>query len=368
MSNNDDKCELSFHSWCRSKDGEEFKFNFVWTIMKFTARPETSGQSLVSSMFNIQAPHDIMSDWKMELYPKGIDPEYNNFLSVYVGNHSERGVMAKTVLSVLDVDKKKHYQKNGNYGEHWEVYDDDIEFGHSLFLNLDILHSKALTLLPNDCLTILCEVTILIPDRRANVSVDGDGKLVQSGQDNLQKDLEFAFSQKEFTDVQIQCGDKVYDCHQFMLSARSPVFRAMFQAEMREKKTKKVIVTDLNPDVFQEVLTFIYTGKCPNVDNLARDLLGAADKYQMEMLKTICIEKLSNSIDVNNCVDYLIIGDLYQANFLKESSLEFIANNVGSICDLGDWKETLLVYPSLMAEVIEEIGRKDIRGKVTPQP
>ena len=160
----------------------------------------------------------------------------------------------------------------------------------------------------------------------------------------------------------------MFDCHQFMLSAKSPVFRAMFKAEMEEKKTKKVIVADLHPDVLEEMLSFIYTGKCSNVDNMARDLLGAADKYQVEMLKTICIKKLCNSIDVGNCVDHLVIGDMHQANLLKKHSLDFIAKNVGRICDQGDWKESLLGYPSLMAEVIEAIGRKDIRGKVTPQP
>ena len=160
----------------------------------------------------------------------------------------------------------------------------------------------------------------------------------------------------------------MFDCHQFMLSARSPVFRAMFKAEMEEKKTKKVIVADLHPDVLEEMLSFIYTGKCSNVDNMARDLLGAADKYQVEMLKTICIEKLCNSIDVGTCVDHLLIGDMHQADLLKKYSRDFIANNVGSVCDLGDWKVSLMSYPSLMADVIEAMGRKYIRGKVILDP
>ena len=187
--------------------------------------------------------------------------------------------------------------------------------------------------------------------------------MVQPSQENLQNEL--AFSQKDFTDVQIQCGDKIFECHEFILSARSPVFKAMFQVEMKEKKTKKVVVKDIHPDVFEELLTFIYTGKCPNVDNLTRALFGAADKYQVELLKTICIEKLCNRIDVKNCVDFLIIGDMYQADILKKISLDFISKNVGIICDLGGWKESLLGNPSLMADVLEAIGQKDIRGTVT---
>ena len=374
MSNiaNDDRCELSFESLRMTKVGEEVKFNFLWTIKNFSARPQEIGERLCSSLFHIQAPDDIKSEWDMQLHPKGYyhfspsttgnttSVSVRNFLSVRVNNYSEREFLAKTNLSILDEARKRHYRKNGNSRDDWEKYGTN---GHPLeFLSLNKLHSKASVLLPNDCLTILCEVTILIPDKSDPVSVDGGTKMVQPSQENLQNEL--AFSQKDFTDVQIQCGDKIFECHEFILSARSPVFKAMFQVEMKEKKTKKVVVKDIHPDVFEELLTFIYTGKCPNVNKLARDLLGAADMYQVELLKTICIEKLCNSINVHNCVDLLIIGDMYQADILKKISLEFIAMNVGSVCDLGDWKKSLLGNPSLMADVIKAIGRNDIRGKV----
>ena len=114
------------------------------------------------------------------------------------------------------------------------------------------------------------------------------------------------FSDKDMCDVQIICGGQVFDCHQVILSARSPVFRIMFQADMAEKMTRKVNVTDVEPDVMSELLTFIYTGNTPKLDKLdkervvktqtfdlfAQGLLMAAEKYQLEQLKNICLEKL----------------------------------------------------------------------------
>ena len=91
--NDDDGCKLTFESWCRTMGGEEVKFNFVWTIKNFSARPEETGKSLFSSMFNIQAPDDIKSDWKLRLYPKGFHSGYSKFLSVFVCNQSESEVM-----------------------------------------------------------------------------------------------------------------------------------------------------------------------------------------------------------------------------------------------------------------------------------
>ena len=159
------------------------------------------------------------------------------------------------------------------------------------------------------------------------------------------------------SDVQIHCGDKVFDCHQVILSARSPVFRVMFQAEMEEKNTRKVEIPEFHPPTVLSLLTFIYTGKTPNLEEHAEDLLMAAEKYQLDQLKSICSKKLYNNIEINNCLNYLVIGDLYRAGNLKKDSLQFITRNMGSVFKSKEWQENLKDHPSLMAEVINAIAR-----------
>ena len=63
-----------------------------------------------------------------------------------------------------------------------------------------------------------------------------------------------------------------------LFSARSPVFNAMFEHEMEEKKHGRVEITDVEPEVMNEILRFIYTGKAPNLEKMADELLAAADK------------------------------------------------------------------------------------------
>lgn len=63
-----------------------------------------------------------------------------------------------------------------------------------------------------------------------------------------------------------------------MLSARSPVFQAMFEHEMEERKHNRVDITDVDHEVLREMLRFIYTGKASNLEKMADDLLAAADK------------------------------------------------------------------------------------------
>ncbi|PKU33930.1 speckle-type poz isoform x2 [Limosa lapponica baueri] len=61
--------------------------------------------------------------------------------------------------------------------------------------------------------------------------------------------------------------------------ARSPVFNAMFEHEMEESKKNRVEINDVDPEVFKEMMRFIYTGKAPNLEKMADNLLAAADKH-----------------------------------------------------------------------------------------
>lgn len=47
---------------------------------------------------------------------------------------------------------------------------------------------------------------------------------------------------------------------------------------MEERKQNRVAITDVDHEVLKEMLRFIYTGKAPNLEKMADDLLAAADK------------------------------------------------------------------------------------------
>lgn len=66
-----------------------------------------------------------------------------------------------------------------------------------------------------------------------------------------------------------------------LLAARSPVFAAMFEHEMEERKHNRVEITDVDHEVLREMLRFIYTGKAANLEKMADDLLAAADKVRL---------------------------------------------------------------------------------------
>ena len=155
-------------------------------------------------------------------------------------------------------------------------------------------------------LTLVCELTM------------NGGKMISCGAKKLKPDLKTSHHQisenlhsfllaKEFSDVQIKCGDETFDAHQVILSARSPVFGRMFQSEMTEKKSQLVDIEELDPKIVLEMLKFIYTGSCavteedPDLE-LAADLLVAANRYELNLLKNMCECVFASELTAENCL------------------------------------------------------------------
>ena len=72
--------------------------------------------------------------------------------------------------------------------------------------------------------------------------------------------------------------------HKCILAARSPVFKAMFSHKELFKEAAvdhaEVTITDVEPDIFDHLINYIYINKIPPLDKEADELLAAADKVR----------------------------------------------------------------------------------------
>jgi len=88
----------------------------------------------------------------------------------------------------------------------------------------------------------------------------------------------------KMTNVQFLVGEKSFGAHRSLLSARSPVFSAMFSSGMKEAETGQVCIKDVDPDTFKQFLKFLYTGMF-QPSSMDSDLVfEVADRYQVETL------------------------------------------------------------------------------------
>ncbi|KAL3089949.1 hypothetical protein niasHS_006401 [Heterodera schachtii] len=132
--------------------------------------------------------------------------------------------------------------------------------------------------------------------------------------------------------------------HKAILAARSPVFAAMLQhVDTSESKTGVLEIKDVEYGVVKEMLNFIYCGKSSSAElnEIASDLLIAADKYRLEELKTHCEHCLIQAINFDNACQLLIIADMYGAQFLRKRVLQFIMQHPKKITQTVGWESII---------------------------
>lgn len=101
--------------------------------------------------------------------------------------------------------------------------------------------------------------------------------------------LWMAAQTKQLTDVEFVVDERAFAAHRFIVSARSPVFAAMFSSEMIEANTGTVVINDTDPVVFETFLKFLYIGALEPFPLVGDERLRAlADKYQVETLLRLC--------------------------------------------------------------------------------
>ncbi len=128
--------------------------------------------------------------------------------------------------------------------------------------------------------------------------------------------------------------------HIAILTARSPVFAAMFNHQMEETKTGRVTIKDVQKDIFKELLHYIYLGRTemPLTEKTAQPLFEAANKYDIEVLKEECVDFLLTCIRLKNAITLLIWAHFHSIDRLKDAILKFITEHGRQICEQDDWK------------------------------
>ena len=129
---------------------------------------------------------------------------------------------------------------------------------------------------------------------------------------------------------------------------------------MTERKTKSVTIADNSPEVIEKMLQFMYSGKVDlgGKSELTGELLKAADKYDLEMLKKVCEDNLCDALELKNSIKNLILGEMYGASKLMKNAMELLASNMSSVIDTEEWESCTKYHPALVTEVMRVIVHK----------
>ena len=180
-------------------------------------------------------------------------------------------------------------------------------------------------------------------------------------------------SKEKFCDVKLtamerqqladdECPGQVsFYAHKAILAARSPVFAKMLSHNMKESATNTIELSDIEPTVLKELLTYLYTNECSSIKLHAASLLCHAEKYELGHLKALCEQRLSYDLQIENAAKTLLLADTYRASQLKQNTLLFIREYGGRVLATKDWEDVKTsadLLQELLSTVFESPAKK----------
>lgn len=346
-------------SWSFTDNEPDIKFDHAWSISNFPKKMEMeNGEELKSGVFVVKTK-DRTTDWFMRINPNGEEKSCKGFVSLFLYKDGVCEVPINTdiIFSIIDKDGAKTRAKRCEYQFDKNLPSDNR--GFAKFVSHTELKHPSLNLLPNDQLTILCEISITGDSITHNGTSKPPGRHVKEvkPQNKLAIDMSTIFESGKFADCTINCEGREFHCHKNILSARSTVFDAMFSHDMEENKRGKVDIIDLDADTVYDMIAYIYSEKVPDLSTKAAYLLSAAEKYDLQELKTMCEIALCENIALDNVVELLILADLHSASSVRSLALKFIVDNSREVTAQPGWRDKLRNNPDLMADMFEAISQ-----------
>lgn len=138
-------------------------------------------------------------------------------------------------------------------------------------------------------------------------------------------DYEKILGYEKLSDFTIVCSDeKEVPVHRFVIALKCPILMEMLDAETTDYSSNKMKLNDIDSDTIKSLLRYIYTGILDKNQSMSSKLLYAAEKFQLNKMKTICISCLSENLNVQNVLETLILADHYNEKILEENCIGFI--------------------------------------------
>lgn len=312
--------------------------SYRWVISDAEIFLKNSKNGFRSPTFSVCLPDQTNSNWQL------LCENYNDYkaFSLYlvsIPDDNDRPTGAKKspftdllisncTLSILNSTaiEVKHAV---TVGDQLYKLNSNLKFGKSQFIkNLsDYLESGTLTIQVDAMLNCFSNPTQSL-DTACAVPPD-----------NIREDISHLYQNNDaLADVTFTCSGKEFKAHKVILASQSPVFEKMFTIDMKEKRSETVEISDLTPEVLSDFLNYIYTGSCPNIKSLAKELLNVANKYELPRLMAMCERELEFILEPDNVFEYYALAVMHQANHLKASCMWIIKQHPEAVFQSQGWK------------------------------
>ena len=334
-------------SFCFTDANNSKKTTFAWTIKNYDA---SSCENLESPTFESITHDGRKLQWQLSLHSaagyqsRSINPRLK-LKSVIEGS-------VTVVFTFYLINNKKEKV-------HVKTRRDDFKRLNSeswpgeLFEESDLKDSSK-GLLVDGCFTIYCILSL--PSDVVHVS---GSRLYSVPSCDIVSHLESAMTEGLLSDFTLAVGEKEFQVHKLILSIRSPVFKRMIECPMAESANSRVEISDFEPEVVEEMIHYMYTGKAPHLNNnyMVEPLFNIADKYELLRLKEMCAKVLAKHLDVENAAATLVLAELHNMSKLKTICMNFIGAHLSAVAKTPQWSALKSQQRGLYAQFLESLAR-----------
>jgi hypothetical protein len=239
------------------------------------------------------------------VYPKSETIEFGDQVAIFffVLDHHPQYAFYK--VSIIDGSENEKYTIGSS-----ELFKDRIGWGFNLISRAELFDEKN-GLLKDNTLTLAGEFKIL---NKSKFVTDVE-KSTETNQ------LKKIYQDRSFTDLEIKIKDRSLKVHKVLLAASSSVLR---QRLLELEEGSALELNDLDAEVAEEMINFIYDGRVKEMKKYSKELLIASEQYNMKQLKKFCEKHFFENLSVENVFETLKLSINHNASELKEECLEFM--------------------------------------------
>ncbi|KAL2743017.1 speckle-type POZ protein B-like [Vespula maculifrons] len=186
--------------------------------------------------------------------------------------------------------------------------------------------------------------------------IPGRYAVLKSWEENITEYLSIMYKTGQFSDMTIYVKNKPFLVHTPILSYY-PYFKSLI-IKAKNENSNRIDINDVNPDLFNHMLCYIYTGDESSVDSYARELLPVANKFGITNLEENCIKLLQTKMNVDNVIDTLIVANEINSDHLIADATRFIVNFASDIKKTENYEKLKRFYPELMIELLNFLMAK----------
>jgi hypothetical protein len=293
--------------------------SFQFDVQNFKDLLTTKNHCVVTPEFSCNG-----HDWRLHIYPGGDDDAAGGWVSIYLIHRSEGSITASFELTILDKLRNICSRKAATSsfvgmgkGVGWPNF---VTRPYILDESKKILDS-------NGTLTVGVSMKeepseVFVPKNPLNKMIQGMFLNVETADVCFEFEVCLVEAMGERKKAKVSMS---FPAHSQILQVCAPMLADLFGLY------NTATITDIRPHIFHHLLYYVYGGSVPE-DELranAKDIIDAADRYSIVNLKLEAEAAYvkANDITMDNAMDNLLYADAKNCALLKESVMNFLAEN-----------------------------------------